>query len=74
MSPLLVGVFSTVLGGLLLVALNRLHGWLHTPRTLSRLEDYRADRPTESLTPTRWQTFSGAFLARVRWGRRRRRP
>jgi len=67
----------TVLGGVVTAAVLagylRLHRWLFTPLHF-KLGDYRADRPTETLTPNRWELIWGSNLARVRWGTHRRRP
>lgn len=51
-------VLYAVLGAGLLEGWRRLHRWLFTPLSFN-LQDYRADRPAESLTPTRWQLFTG---------------
>jgi hypothetical protein len=69
----LPGALGTVLVAAALAGCRRLHRWLFTPRSF-KLGGYRADRPTETLIPNRWQLFWGTHLARVRWGTRRRRP
>ena len=69
----LFGALGGVLAAAAWAGYSRLHRWLFTSLPFNP-GGYRADRPTETLIPNRWQLFWGTYLARVRWGTRRRRP